>query len=217
MADKSRYFAFLVYPENPFLTGVPLGEYDPSMIPQAYARLVETLKATFGEYAISPLHEPDEENAKPHWHVIYKHSNTCTKSAAESVIPMMLPANGHLLMLHHPRVYQRYLIHLDDKQKQQFPEGRDAITLVNRFPLDLSREFSAPELRQMRMDVFDFIRDNDLVEYSDLVDALQRVSEYDLLDYACNHTILYNSYLASRREKKRTSYFIGEDGDQGEE
>lgn len=207
MADKSRYFAFLVYPENPFLSGVAVEDFTEGLIERSFEKLVEMLKETYGEYAISPLHQPDDENSKPHWHVIYKHSNTCTQAVAERVIPMMIPANGFILSLHHPRVYQRYLIHLDDPGKEQFERGRDAITLVNSFPLDLSREFSTAELKQLRVDVFDFIRDNDIDEYSDLIDLLQKVNEYDLLDYACNHTILYNSYLSSRREKKRMEYY----------
>lgn len=179
--EKSRYAAFLVYEES------------------AAEDWKKTLKSSHGMYAVSPLHEPDDEVLKPHRHVLYMHGSPVSFNALRNAIPRGVAANEHIEIVHHPRQYQRYLIHLDDPEKQQFQGGADAIELLNGFPLDLSRELSRAEQHKIRAGVFDFIRDNDVIEYSDLIDLLTDNGFVDELDYACTHTILYNSYLASRR------------------
>lgn len=183
MADaKWKYFTFLVYPES------------------APTDWKEQLKRTRGCYAISPLHEPDDEQSKPHYHVIYMHSNTISMNGVRSAIPESVPANGYIEAVRAPRNYQRYLIHLDDPEKQQFKDGVKAIEVLNCFPLDLTRDFSKAERAEQRRKIHELIRDNEILEYSDLLDGLMDF-DLDLYDYACNHTILFNTYITSRRNK----------------
>lgn len=177
--QKVRYCAFLVYPES---------------APQDWK---QRLKDSHGSYAISPLHEPAEE--KPHYHVIYKHSGPARIEVLEKCIPGGIAANGYVEPVNSPRNYQRYLIHLDDPDKQQFEGGSNEIETINGFPLDLSRDYSKAELQGFRSQIFEAIRDNEMVEYSELLDYLMDSGEVDLLDYASNHTILFNTYLTSRR------------------
>lgn len=112
-----------------------------------------------------------------------------------------MPANGYVEPARAPRNLQRYLIHLDDPDKEQFDGGVVDIQVLNGFPLDLTRDFSAAERREQRRKVHEFIRDYDIREYSDLLDYLADF-DLDLYDYACNHTILFNTYITSRRNKK---------------
>lgn len=199
MADepKARYGVFLVYPES------------------APADWWEILKRSHGAFARSPLHVPDEEVSKPHYHVVYKHPNTIRLDAMKRVIPEDVPANGHVELCSHPRNYQRYLLHLDDPDKQQWEgDPRELIETCNGFPLDLSRDFSQAERAEQRRQIFELIRDNGLCEYADLLEGLLDSGFYDLFDYACNHTILFSHYLASRRGR---SVFVEENagGDDG--
>lgn len=179
--QKGRYFTGLVYPES------------------APADWKKQLKNTHLAFAISPLHTPDDEEKKPHWHVIYDHSQPCTVECALRAIPEVF-ANNHLEIVHAPRNMQRYLIHLDDEDKQQFAGGAKEIEILNGFPLDLSRDFSKAELQQQRAQIFDFILENNVLEYSDLLIALFDL-DCDLFDFACNHTILFNTFLTSRRNR----------------
>ena len=191
---KSRYGVFLVYPES------------------APADWWQRLKDSHGAFARSPLHEPDGENDKPHYHVVYKHSNTVTVDAMKRVIPAGIPANGHIELCHAPRNYQRYLVHLDDPEKQQWVgDPRELIETCNGFPLDLSRDFSQAERAEQRRQVFQLIRDNGLVEYADLLEGLMDLGLYDLFDYACNHTVLFSHYLASRRGRVGLDAVVGDD------
>ena len=160
------------------------------------------LKDSHGAFAISPLHEPDDECKKPHYHVVYKHGGPATLKAMKAAIIDGVAANGHIELCLHPRNYQRYLLHLDDPEKQQWHgDPQELIECLNGFPLDLTRDFSKQERAQQRMDVMGIIRDNDLCEYADLLEGLIDSGMYDLFDYAFNHTIAMQAYLGSRRNR----------------
>lgn len=179
--QKNTYFDFEIYPES---------------APDDWE---QQLKDTHVPFAISPEHD----DGKPHRHAIMKTANPVTLDYAKTLIPDGIAANGYLEPTHHPRNYQRYLIHLDDPDKQQFQGGAAEITVLNGFPLDLTRDYSRSELAGFRSDVFVLIRELNFVEYADLLDYLSDTGAVDLLDYASNHTILFNTYITSRREKAR--------------
>ena len=105
---KWRYFQFLVYPKS-----APDGWLD-------------ILRDSLGDYAVSPLHSGDSEENEPHYHVIYKHGNSITLDCARQFIPEQVPANGYIEPVIHPTNAQRYLIHLDQKDKEQFQDGENA-------------------------------------------------------------------------------------------
>lgn len=196
--EKARYAVFIVYPES---------------APEDWRKL---LKRSHGAFAISPLHEPDEECKKPHFHVVYKHGGPATIKAMLSAIPNEVPANGHVELCLHPRNYQRYLVHLDDPDKQQWQGNpKELIEVMNGFPLDLTRDYSKEERNQQRMAVIDIVRDNELCEYADLLEGLLDGGMYDLFDYAWNHTMAMQAYLASRRGRIRQDVETG--GDDGDE
>lgn len=180
---KARYFTFLVWPES------------------APPDWRDRLKRSHGAYAISPLHEPDEEQSKPHYHVVYRHPNTVSLNGAKAAIPSDVPGNGYIEPVRQPGNMQRYLIHLDDPEKQQFPEGINAIDILGGFPLDLSRELSKAEKNEIRNELLALIRDNGVIEYSTFIFALMKDGNPDKLDYACNHTILFEGVIRSQRHK----------------
>lgn len=181
--DKHRYFNFLVYPES---------------APEDW---LNQLKDSLCPYVVSPLHSPDEKVAKPHHHVMFYSPGPITLENAYNIIPESVPANGHIEWAKSAQGSQRYLIHLDDLDKEQFPQGVKSITVLNGFPLDLTRAYSSAELRELRRRVHECIREYDIVEYAELLDALLEL-DVDMYDYACNHTILFNTYISSRRNAK---------------
>lgn len=181
MADKFRYFQFLVYPQS------------------APADWEKILEDSLGDYAISPVHNGDDDISKPHHHVIYKHGNPCSLDFAKSVIPSVVPANGYVEPCMHPGNAQRYLIHLDQPEKEQFPGGVNAIRVLNGFPLDLTRELTKIEKQEIRSKCFAWIVDNSILEYAEFLDSLLELGNPDMFDYAFNHTIAFNAYLKSRR------------------
>ncbi|OUN45197.1 hypothetical protein B5G20_10015 [Collinsella sp. An7] len=184
-AVKARYWTFLVYPES---------------APEDW---LGALKRSHGSYAVSPLHQPDDETSKPHHHVIYQHGNTTTLNGAKAAIPEDVPANGYVEPVANPSNMQRYLIHLDDPEKEQFADGANSITLVNGFPLDLTRELSKSEKARIRLDLMSIIRENVVTEYSDFIFGLMDMGDPDMLDYACSHTILFEGVIRSVRNRAK--------------
>jgi hypothetical protein len=160
---------------------------------------VGILRRSHCAFAISPIHQPDDECKKPHYHVVFYSGNgPITLQAAKSKIPAEVPANDYVEITASSSGYQRYLIHLDDPEKEQFPEGINAITLINGFPLDLTRELSKSEKAKIRLELMRIIRENGVTEYCDFVFGLMDVGNPDMLDYACNHTILFNGVISSQ-------------------
>ena len=59
------------------------------------------------------------------------------------------------------------------------------------------------EVSKYCRELLTFIRDNDIMEYADLLDILLDGGEAtaDLLEVASNHTLMLTKYIASRRYK----------------
>ena len=59
------------------------------------------------------------------------------------------------------------------------------------------------EVMRYKRELLAFVRDNDILEYSDLLDILMDGGEAtaDLLEVASNHTLMLTKYIASRRYK----------------
>lgn len=185
---KHRYAAFEVYPETQ--EGLPHDWWD-------------ILKATHGMWARS-LHHGEGDEGKDHYHVMYCHGAPTTDANLRACVPDNIAANGHVEICTSPRGYMRYLIHLDDPDKEQFEDGIDHIETLNGFPLDLSKEYTADEKKRMVREIFDYIRVCDIVEYCDLIDGLNDDCMYDHADLAANRTISFKGYIDSRRNKRKS-------------
>lgn len=185
MATKYRWFAFMVYPDS------------------APADWWDLCKGMRAQFCRSPLHSADAEDSKPHYHVIYRHPNTVSLDYVKRLFSEKLPnvvANGHVEEVTSPSGYMRYLVHLDDGEKEQFAGNPyDLCECLCGFPLDFTREYTPQDRREQRKACFKLIRDNGITEYSDLLDGLSDAGFFDLFDFACSHTILFSHYLASSR------------------
>jgi len=191
--DKFRYFQFEMYEES---------------APENWEQI---MKDSSFEFAVSPIHNQkdstdDAEEIKPHRHVIFHTAGNSpwTVLRARTILCKLgLPANGYIEPCFHPRNAQRYLIHLDNPEKQQF-ESFSQIQIINNFPLDLTKDLSTEEKRIVRYKIFQLIRKYTITEYYALIDALyDGYGDFDMIDYACNHTILFNAYLTSYRNKMK--------------
>lgn len=132
--EKSRIFTFVVYAES------------------APKDFDEYLRHTGLAFAISPMHGHDlvteEDKAsgyykeheeikvsdykKPHWHVIIKFPNSTTiKHALDVVRPL---GCTYILRVHNVNAMTRYLCHLDDPDKAQYPA--DEIICGNGYDLE---------------------------------------------------------------------------------
>lgn len=183
---KKRNWAFVLYPES---------------APEDWR---EQLQKTGLQCAISPLHDkdtnPDGEPKKPHYHVILCYSGPTSYNVVRAL------TNGKLGQtvpqpLEQVRGYYRYLTHADNPEKAQYSAGD--IQLLNGFDIRDYVEMTKSEVMRYKRELLAFVRDNDILEYSDLLDILMDGGEAtaDLLEVASNHTLMLTKYIASRRYK----------------
>lgn len=182
---KKRHWAFVLYPES------------------APSDWVEQLQQKGVLAAISPLHDrdtnPTGEPKKPHYHVILSYSGPTSYSVIKAITdslgqPIPQP-------LEQVRGYYRYLTHMDNPEKAQY-DAAD-IQHLNGFNIYDFSEMTKSEVTQIKRNLQQFIRDNDIVEYSTLMDLLadnELNTEYEI---ASINTFFFNSYIKSRRHSRR--------------
>lgn len=182
---KKRNWAFILYPD--------------SMPPNWYDFLVETGLP----FAVSPLHDRDViestgEQKKPHYHCIICYDGPVT---FQNVSSLIAPLHGPIPQpLESVKGAYRYLTHQDNPEKAQY--SASDVRLGNGFDISSFAELTRLELENQLSIIFEFIRSRGIFEYCDLIDQLG--SDPDLRtswSVACNHTILFNNYLHSRRHK----------------
>lgn len=181
---KKRNWAFVLYPES------------------APADWFERLKQTGLMGAVSPLHDkdidPDGNVKKAHYHIILVYGNTTTynnvKALTESLNQPIPQA------LEQIRGYYRYLTHMDNPEKVQYDSK--GIRTFGGFDISDFVEMTKSEVTKYIKEIHQFIRDNNIVEYSDLCDMLIDADLFELYEVSVNHTLFINSYITSRRNKQ---------------
>lgn len=182
---KKRYWAFVLYPES------------------APENWKEILQQTGLSICVSPLHDkdinPTGEPKKAHYHIILCYSGPTTFKCVKSITDSLnqpIP-----IALEQVRGYFRYLTHKDNPEKYQYNE-KD-ITTINDFDIDNYNDLSVSQIKTIMVDIQKIIRDHDILEYCDLLDFLLDSELFSYLDVAQNHTILFNTYITSLRNKKK--------------
>lgn len=198
-ASKSRAFTGLVYPDS---------------APEGWQKILEE---SLGMWLISPLHEPDpvedtETGAikalKPHYHVMYWHGAPITPKSARSIFEswpwIVTPRKAEFFQVGSVRNLSRYFVHLDQPEKQQFAEKpEEALKALNGFPLDLERELTRKDKREMKKQTFAFIQDRSITEYSELVDVLMYLGDWVLFDFVTDNYGVIQNYLMSQRKRSQ--------------
>lgn len=183
---KSRIWASVGYPES---------------LPDDW---LDRLRETGLQIAISPLHDkdinPTGEVKKPHYHIIFNYDGPTTYEHVKEICDsfnMTIP-----IKLESLRGMYRYHLHLDNPEKFQY-DDRDRI-LLNGFDSNSVNDLTKTEVDKYKKEIISFIIDNDICEYSDLLEILLFNDEVNLLNVASNHTILFHTFISSRRNKAKT-------------
>lgn len=182
---KGRNWAFLMYPES-----MPSDWFD-------------KLERTGLPFAISPLHDkdinPTGELKKPHYHVICQYANTTTqKNVKENVCDLV---NGTLpIKLENIKGMYRYHIHYENPEKYQY-DDRDR-TFINGFDVGSVDALTETEIDKISNEILQYIDDNNITEYCDLLYEFRINDCIKYLKVAKTRTILFNTYIRSRRHKR---------------
>ena len=180
---KARYWACVGYPES---------------LPSDWQ---EKLRETGLQIAISPLHDrdlnPTGEEKKEHYHIIFAYEGPTTYNNVKNLCDtfnMTIP-----IKLESVKGMYRYHLHLDNPEKFQY-DDRDRI-LINGFDSSLVNELTKTEIDKCKKEIISFIIDNDIREYADLLEILMKNDLTNLLTVATSYTILFHTFISSRRNK----------------
>lgn len=181
---KKRNWALVAYPES---------------LPEDWRdMLVQTGLAI----AISPLHDrdldPTGEPKKAHYHLILCYPGPQTYNAVKTLADSLhCPIPQPLDSI---RGYYRYFTHKDNPEKAQYQESD--ITTLNGWNLLDYQDLTRSELQAQILEIHTLVLNLDILEYSDLLDYLRENGQLTMYEVASTHTILFQSYLASRRHKR---------------
>lgn len=184
--QKGRYWAFVMYPDS---------------MPDNW---VEIIRNTGLPMALSPLHnldlDPTGDEKKAHYHVIvYYDGPTTLNQVYENVCK---PLNATIpIKLESMRGMYRYHIHLDNPDKYQY-DDRDR-EFFNGFDVSSVSALSTTEEFKVLREILQFIRDNRLTEYYDLLNQLTDNELFDMFEVACKKAGVITSYMCSVRNKIR--------------
>lgn len=150
--------------------------------------------------AASPLHDrdinADGTPKKPHHHIIlvydgpttYNNVLTFCQGELNGTIPKVLDS---------PRGMYTYFTHEDNPEKAQYEKSD--IEHFNNFNITDLCMLKASEIFEIKCRVLDFIDDNDIFEYSDLIYYLRAAKMKDELQVATESTFFFDKYITSRR------------------
>lgn len=181
---KKRNWAFVLYTES---------------APEDWREILKLKGLTF---AVSPLHDkdinPDNTPKKPHYHIILVFGSPTTYNNVKSITdelnqPIPIP-------LESVRGYYRYFTHLDNPEKHQYDSTK--IELYNGF--DVTDVLNNFEVFQCLKTIQSLIQENNIFEYSELMDYLLYHEFLELWNVASSHTLFLNTYITSRRNKHKS-------------
>ena len=181
--EKAKYWAFVAYPDS---------------LPENWR---DILTATGIPCCVSPLHDADinadETQKKAHYHILLCYGNTTTYNTIKKITDSLNATIPQVV--NNLKGYYRYLTHADNPEKAQYDKA-DILSL-NGFCVGDYVELTKGEQLKLKREVLKFISQHNILEYCDLLDFLDGACEFELFDFASSHTILFNTYLKSKRHK----------------
>lgn len=162
---------------------------------------LDKLQETGLQIAISPLHnkdlDPTGDTKKEHYHIIFNYEGPTTYNHVKELcdsLNMTIP-----IKLESLRGMYRYHLHLDNPEKYQY-DDRDRI-LLNGFDTNQVNELTRTEIDKLKKEIQQFIINNNILEYSDLLIILLDNDLTQMWSVAANHTIFFNTFITSIRHK----------------
>lgn len=168
MSDKARVFTFIVYPES---------------APSDFETLLYNEQFNV---VISPLHEPDGEYTKPHKHVIISFNGPKDVIEINEYIRNKYNST-YVWKVADTRKMIRYLIHMDNKEKQQVFKDN----LIANYDI---RQYISTEI--YIQDIIKTIEGNDIKKFKDLINYY--IGDFNTLEKISKNAYFFKTYLEQR-------------------
>lgn len=181
---RTRNWTIVLYPES---------------APENWRDILDELHI---EWVESPLHDKDlnadGEPKKPHWHVLLMFGGV---KSWEQVLEITGQLNAPIPQrCHNAKSMVRYMAHLDNPSKAQYSVS----DIIGHGGVDLSEMLrpSSSERYTLIAEMTEFISDNDITEFKDLLDYA-RMYQFDTwFPLLCdNSAYVIGQYIKSNRHK----------------
>lgn len=195
ISGRTRNWLFIVYPES---------------APENWRSILDSFHVPWIE---SPLHDADvnadSTEKKAHWHIMLLFDSV---KSYQQILPFSRAVNGSFpIKCRSLRGSVRYFYHADNPEKAQY--SKTDIKSHCGAELEKLLELSSSEKSVILNQIFDFIVENNVVEFADILDyaRLWRSDWYDLI--VSSYTLVLRTYLQSRRNSEtRVRFFLDLDG-----
>lgn len=222
---RSRSFAFIVYPDSTC--------YD-------YKGLLSALSRLGVACAVSPLHVPDSDTKKPHYHILLTFDGVKSIESLENLTDIVTgdlfdfkkicnffnigkSDFPHFMIVNSVCGYYRYLIHLDNIDKQQFDNykiscGYEGLTDKDKYNTIVhlsgfnNRDYLERDKKiSMDYQLINVIEENNIQTEHDLIFFLSKNQNNSLLDYVHKNIYFVKTFIFSewsREQIKRSKELI---------
>lgn len=187
-----------------------------------YSDLIDRLQGLHTEIAVSPLHSPEpdpinKKEKKPHYHIIFKFSGNKTNVQLYTMLfslGLVQYIAGYkegntdgnidrgIDIVDNVSVATRYLIHADHPDKQQFPNGFQAIRVLHGYDLSSAMANNYSERFNIYSEIIAFCKSHQCYWYSDLIDYCYSNENFKWLNYLMNNSFTVQLYLSSYTKKQ---------------
>lgn len=181
---RARAWVFILYPES---------------APEDWQEILSQMCVPC---AVSPLHDKDVtakgEAKKPHYHVLLSFAGM---KSEQQVTRMIAPLNcTKPLICNSVRGTVRYFVHLDNADKAQY--SKDDIQTFGGFDMGSAFELSDTEVSAVLDQLIDFVVDNGIWEFCDLVELVRKVGNPAWSEaIKSKSTLFLAAYMRSRSYK----------------
>ena len=163
------------------------------------------------EWIESPLHEDDVnangEKKKAHWHILLMFGGVKSYEQVEELCEDLNCPRPE--RCHNAKAMVRYMAHLDNPDKAQY-KIEDIIPHGGVDIAEMLRPNSSERYTLIR-EMINFIRDNDIIEFQDIMDYAADYRSDDWFPLLCdNSAFVVNQYVKSQRHRKNKSEEIDE-------
>lgn len=192
---RTRTWTVIVYPDS---------------VPENWRDILDEMHI---EWIESPLHDSDlnatNEQKKAHWHILLLFGGV---KAYEQVRELTEALNcPSPQKCHNAKAMVRYMAHLDNPDKHQYKideiKGHGGVDITELLRPSTSERYS------LIKEMIDFVKENSIVEYQDLMDYAAEQRFNDWFPLLCdNSTITLANYIKScrHRQHRKIDYGTGE-------
>lgn len=160
--------------------------------------------------AVSPLHDPSlnadqdaDTEQKKHYHAIIRYPNSTTDTTIKKIVDELYIDHGPKpLKVYDLMARYRYLVHLDNPEKQQFKEPGDSekiafdkIQCFCGFDIDVYKELDGVEIQKLMDELEQIINVKHFITLRALAEYIQLLHRGDLMKVLRSHTGYFNLYI----------------------